>query len=208
MTRRLLVLGLDGYEPSVAEDLLSEGRMPNLRALIGESTRCRLDHGEAKRTGLAWEHFSLGRAPAAYGRHAAVHFDPRTYGVSQQGTTLKPFFADLDKRVLVFDAPYFELSAAPNCQGLVSWSAHDAGIEPHCAPAGLTAEVDAKFGPYPATPYIYGFVWPDPDQSRAMAAALVSAIDQRAAIGHWLCTERLPGWDMAVIVVSEFHSAI
>lgn len=208
MIRPLLVLGLDGYEPSVAVHMLAEGRMPNLRALIGESTQCRLDHGEAKRTGLAWEHFSLGREPAAYGRHAAVHFDPRTYGVSQQGTTLKPFVADLDKRVIVFDAPYFALSAAPNCRGLVSWGAHDAGVAPQCAPAGLAAEVEAKFGPYPATQYIYGFVWPDPHQARAMADALVRALDQRAAIGHWLCTERLPGWDMAVIVVSEFHSAI
>ena len=29
--------------------------------------------------------------------------------------------------------------------------------------------------------------------------------------GWWiirLCTERLPGWDLAIMVVSEFHSAI
>jgi len=208
MSRPLLVLGLDGYEPSVAEHLLAEGKMPNLRALVADSMRCRLDHGEAKRTGLAWEHFSLGREPSAYGRHAAVHFDPATYQVTQQGTSTTPFVADLDKRVLVFDVPYFDLSAAPNCTGLVSWGAHDAGIEPQCAPSSLAGEIAKKFGAYPATPYIYGFVWPNADHTRAMTDALVEAVDRRSAIGHWLCTERLPDWDMAVLVVSEFHSAI
>jgi predicted AlkP superfamily phosphohydrolase/phosphomutase len=208
MSRPLLVLGLDGYEPTVAEQLLADGGMPNLRALIADSTQCQLDHGEAKRSGLAWEHFSLGREPAAYGRHAAVHFDPRTYGVTQEGTSLKPFIGDVDRRVLIFNAPYFDMLAAPNCEGLVSWGAHDAGVGAQCAPAGLSEEVEAKFGPYPATPYIYGFVWPDPEKTRDMADAMVRAVEQRSAIGHWLCTERLPDWDMAVMVICEFHSAI
>lgn len=208
MNRPVLIIGLDGYEPSVAERLLAEGKMPHLRALAADSAQYRLDHGEAKRTGLAWEHFSLGKEPAAYGRHAAVHFDPATYRVSQWGTASKPFLADIDRRVLVFDAPYFDLLAAPNCQGLVSWGAHDPGIAPQCSPAGLTEEIVSTFGDYPATPYIYGFVWPNADQARAMADALVQAVDQRSAIGNWLCTERLPGWDLAIMVVSEFHSAI
>lgn len=208
MSRPILVLGLDGYEPSVADDLMARGRMPNLKALSAESARFSLDHGEAKRTGLAWEHFSLGREPAAYGRHAAVYFDPATYLVDQRGTAAKPFAAELGKQVLVFDAPYFDLHAAPNCAGLVSWGAHDAGIAPQCSPAGLTDEITAKFGPYPATNYIYGMVWPSEGRARDMAAALVEAVEQRSAIGHWLCTERLRGWDLAVIVVSEFHSAI
>jgi len=208
MSRRLLVLGLDGYEPSVADHLLAEGKMPNLRVLIADSARCRLDHGEAKRTGLAWEHFSLGREPAAYGRYAAVHFDPATYQATQQGTAARPFVADIGKRVVAFDVPYFDLSAAPNCMGLASWGAHDAGVEQQCAPADLAEEIAARFGPYPATPYIYGFVWPNEQNARAMADALVRAVDCRSAIGHWLLTERLPDWDMAVMVISEFHSAI
>ncbi|WP_162916715.1 hypothetical protein [Dongia deserti] len=208
MKRPMLILGLDGFEPSIAECLLAKGGMPNLRALSAASARYRLDHGEAKRTGLAWEHFALGREPSAYGRHAAVHFDPATYLVNQEGTSSKPFLADLAKQVLVFDAPYFDLGAAPNCTGLVSWGAHDAGVTPHCNPAGLTEEITSKFGPYPATKYIYGFVWPNKRKARNMATALVEAVEQRSAIGHWLCTERLPGWDVAVIVVSEFHSAV
>src|SRR5262247_3071033 len=90
MRRPLLVIGLDGYEPSVADRLLAQGEMPNLRVLAADSALYKLDHGEAKRTGLAWEHFALGKEPAAYGRHAAVHFDPATYRVSQCGTAATP----------------------------------------------------------------------------------------------------------------------
>ena len=208
MRRPIIVLGLDGYEPSVAQHLLADGRMPNLRALACDSMQCRLDHGEAKRTGLAWEHVALGREPAAYGRFAAVDFDPSTYRVTQEGTKSRPFLADIDRRIVVFDAPYFDLAAAPNCMGLVSWGAHDAGIASTCAPPGLAEEIAAKFGPYPATKYIYGFVWQNEERARAMATALVDAVERRSAIGQWLCTERLRDWDMALIVVSEFHSAV
>jgi predicted AlkP superfamily phosphohydrolase/phosphomutase len=208
MRRRIIVLGLDGYEPSVAQQLLADGRMPNLQALARDCMQCRLDHGEAKRTGLAWEHVALGREPAAYDRFAAVDFDPGTYRVTQTGTKSRPFLADINRRSIVFDAPYFDLAAAPNCLGLVSWGAHDAGIARTCAPPGLAEEIAAKFGPYPAKKYIYGFVWQNEEHTRAMAAALVEAIERRSAIGQWLCAERMRDWDLALIVVSEFHSAL
>ena len=205
---RVLVIGLDGYEPSVAARLMAAGRMPHLRALAAEAAAVALDHGEAKRTGLAWEHVSLGRAPEAYRRHAAVRLEAESYRPVQFGSQHRPFLADLDLSAVIFDAPYFDLVAAPNCRGLVSWGAHDAGIAPHCAPAGLDQEIAARFGPYPATPYIYGFVWPNAGEAQAMADALVKAVDVRAEIGLWLLKERLPEWDLGLLVVSEFHSAI
>ncbi|MBL9034722.1 MAG: alkaline phosphatase family protein [Rhodospirillaceae bacterium] len=208
MKKRVLAIGLDGYEPSVAARLMDEGGLPNLRNLARNSAVFALDHGAAKRTGLAWEHVSLGKAPQDYGRHAAVRFDPATYGASQFGTVQPPFLGDIAARCVIFDAPYFDLQAAPNCQGLVSWGAHDAGVKQHAVPAGLAQEIEARFGPYPATPYIYGFVWPYKKRAKAMAEGLVRAVTLRGEIGRWLLAERLPDWDLALLVVSEFHSAI
>ncbi|HWA49871.1 MAG TPA: hypothetical protein VG742_16480 [Dongiaceae bacterium] len=208
MKRRVLVIGLDGYEPSVADRLMQEGRMPNLRDFGKRSAQFKLDHGAAKRTGLAWEHVSLGRSPEGYGRHAAARLDGAAYEVTQFGTTHRPFLADVETRAVIFDAPYFDLQAAPNCRGLVSWGAHDAGIEAQCVPAGLDQEIATKFGPYPATPYIYGFVWPHKKKARAMADALTEAVRVRGEIGRWLLAERLPDWDVGLLVISEFHSAI
>jgi predicted AlkP superfamily phosphohydrolase/phosphomutase len=204
----VLAIGLDGYEPSVGKALMAEGRLPNLRRFTKQSAEFALDHGSAKRTGLAWEHVSLGKNPAAYGRHAAVSFNPESYTVTQFGTESKPFLADLDVRAVVFDAPYFDLQSAPNCQGLVGWGAHDAGVAAHSTPAGLAEEMAARFGPYPATPYIYGFVWPNENNAHSMANALVRATQLRGEISLWLLTERLPEWDLGLLVFSEFHSAI
>ena len=41
-----------------------------------------------------------------------------------------------------------------------------------------------------------------------MGDALVRAVDVRAAVGSWLLAERLPEWDLALVVVSELHSAL
>jgi predicted AlkP superfamily phosphohydrolase/phosphomutase len=208
VTRRVLAIGLDGYESSVGDALMAQGKLPHLRSFAQQGAGFALDHGAAKRTGLAWEHVSLGKSPADYGRFAAVRFDPATYQASQFGTVLKPFLADLEVRAVVFDAPYFDLLAAPNCQGLVGWGAHDAGIAAQCAPACLDQEIATRFGPYPATSYIYGFVWPHEQRARAMADALIQAVKLRGEIGLWLLEQRLPEWDLGLLVVSEFHSAI
>ena len=205
---RLLVLGLDGYEPSIADDLVAAGRMPHLARLTERSARFALDHGDAKRTGLAWEHVSLGQSPEACGRWAAVGFDPATYEAYKEDTTGTPFLAGTELRAVIFDAPYFDLARAPRCRGLVHWGAHDPGVAAHAVPASLTEEIGARFGPYPASRYIYGFVWPDAERARAMADALTHAVDVRSAISGWLFGERFPDWDLALVVVSEFHSAI
>jgi len=41
-----------------------------------------------------------------------------------------------------------------------------------------------------------------------MAESLVRAVDTRGEAAMWLLSERLPDWELAVVVVSELHSAI
>ncbi len=205
---KALVVGLDGYEPSIADGLIAEGRLPHLATLRNRSACFALDHGDAKRTGLAWEHVSLGQSPEACGRWAAVGFDPASYEAYKDETTGTPFVADTDLRAVIFDAPYFDLSRAPSCRGLVHWGAHDPGVAAHSVPDSLADEIRTRFGPYPASRYIYGFVWPDADAARAMAIALVRAVEVRTEISSWLFGERFPDWELAMVVVSEFHSAI
>ncbi len=206
--RRILALGMDGFEPTLADAFMADGAMPALAALRRRSARFRLDHGDAKRSGLAWEHVSTGLSPADAGRFSAVSFNPRDYSIWQNGTSLRPFVADLPARAVVFDPPYFDLSRAPAARGIVGWGAHDPGIAPASTPRELWSEIESRFGPYPARQWIYGFSWPCPETTRAMADGLVRAVDARAEAAGWLLAERLPDWDLAVVVVSELHSAI
>lgn len=206
--RRTLAIGLDAYDPRLAEELIAAGRMPRIAALRPRCARFELDHGDAKRTGLGWEHVSLGRSPDDYARWSPVHFDARRYEATQKGAVGVPFTVGLDVRSVVFDPPYFDLRCAPACRGVVCWGAHDPGIESQSSPASLAAEIAARFGPYPATPFIYGFVWPDAELAREMGEALARAVDLRGEISRWMLAERLPDWDLALLCVSELHSGL
>jgi predicted AlkP superfamily phosphohydrolase/phosphomutase len=206
--RRVLLIGLDGFELSLADAMMRAGELPALRRLRDRSARFLLDHGKAaKRTGLAWEHVSAGYDFEDEGRASATYFDRRSYRVWQSRSKLVPFVAGQPFKTVVFDPPYFDLDQADGAQGMVNWGAHDPGTLRRCRPDGLREEIDRRFGPYPATPWIYGFAWPSVQNARAMGEALVRAVDLRADIACWLFKERLPDWDLGVMVVSEGHSA-
>jgi predicted AlkP superfamily phosphohydrolase/phosphomutase len=203
-----LAIGLDGYEQSLERRFMEAGELPALARLRDSSARYLLDHGPAQRSGLAWEHVSTGLSPERAGRWAALHFDPETYSVWQEGTRLSPFAAQLKSRTVVFDAPYFDLAQAPNVRGVVGWGAHDPGIPQAARPDVLLSEFEARFGKYAAEKWIYGVVWPSAERAREMSEALAQAVSQRALAARWLLGERLPDWDLALVVVSEPHSAI
>jgi predicted AlkP superfamily phosphohydrolase/phosphomutase len=205
---KLLVIGLDGYEASIGDKLMSEGRMPHLSRLKSSSSRFLLDHGKQKYSGLSWEHFATGLAPEISGRWSAVEFNPATYQVVQRSTTLAPLLGRVSTKTVVFDAPYFELRKAPQISGLVNWGAHDPGVATLSHPRDLLTETIAKFGPYPAKEHIYAFTWPSAARTRAAGEALAAALDQRTQISRWLFCERFPDWQLALVVVSELHSVI
>ena len=203
-----MLVGLDGFELSIAERLMDEGRLPVLKRLRDGGAHMVLDHGPAKRTGLAWEHVATGLSPDAAKRWSAVDFDPSRYAVTQKPTSLLPFAAALPRRTVVFDPPYFDLRRTPGVRGLVNWGAHDPGVATFARPDGLLAEMEARFGPYPAGEWIYGFVWPSVERTERLGRDLAAALDRRSEITMWLFGERLPDWDFGFTVVSEYHSAV
>ena len=205
--RRVLMVGLDGFDICLAERLLDEGALPNFARLRDRSMRFDLDHGAEKYSGLAWEHVSAGLSPNDGARWSAVTFDRATYTAYQEPTSSRPFLSDVSARTVVFDVPYCDLHQAPSVRGLTNWGSHDPGVSPASNPEGLHAELDRRFGPYPATQWIYGFCWPSAAKTRDAGMALTRAVETRSAAARWLLSERLPDWDLAIIVVSESHSA-
>lgn len=206
--KRVLAIGLDGLEVTLAERLMAEGEMPALAALQRRSARFLLDHGPAQRTGLAWEHVASGLSPEAARRWAAVEFDPDSYRVWQEGARLDPWWRTLDRRVVVFDTPYVDLRRVPDTRGIVGWGAHDPGTVTAGAPAAVLGEFEERFGRYPASRWTYGIPWPSPRQSREMGEALCRALDVRTKAARWLMTERFPDWDLFMAVAGEVHGAV
>jgi hypothetical protein len=54
MRHKVLAIGLDGLEVSLAERLMAEGQMPALADLRKRAARFLLDEGAALRAGLPW----------------------------------------------------------------------------------------------------------------------------------------------------------
>ena len=138
--QRVFAIGLDGLEGTFADRLMAAGEMPALAELRKRSACFRLDHGAAQRTGLGWEHFASGLSPEAAQRWAAIEFDPATYRTWQEGARFVPWWAALDRRVVVYDTPYVDFRRAPATKGIIGWGAHDPGTAAAGRPQGILAE--------------------------------------------------------------------
>jgi predicted AlkP superfamily phosphohydrolase/phosphomutase len=205
---RVLALGLDGFEISLADELIDADMLPVLAEQREHSARMLLDHAEAGRTGLGWEHFWSGLSPQDAHRSTPVEFDPATYRAWQEGARFDPFFSTLDVRTTVFDACYADLDRSPDVDGVAAWGAHDPGLSsPSSNPAGLLDELVARFGDYPSHEWTYANPWPSVAATEAMGRGLVEGVQIRSRAAQWLLTERFTDWQLGIVVVAEPHSA-
>jgi predicted AlkP superfamily phosphohydrolase/phosphomutase len=121
---------------------------------------------------------------------------------------MTPFTKGLSAKTVIFDVPYFRLTTSPETLGIVNWGAHDPGVPTGSNPDDLINAFNQKFGPYPAKEFIYDLPWPSPERCRQMGKCLSAAVDLRSQGARWLLQERFPDWDLALLAVSEPHSAI
>ncbi len=197
------VIGLDGAEPELVEELMASGAMPHLARLRERSASCRLYSEANWRSGRVWETFLTGVADFP----SAALFDPETYESAQLGARRKPpFYARVpDLRVLALDVPYQSLwYDVPGAQ--VIWGGHDAGYPRASRPGGLVRDLDARFGPHPAFHNDFACAWHHPASVDTLADALVVGARRRVEVLRWL-EQRVPDWDLLMTVLSEAHSA-
>ncbi|MBX7137514.1 MAG: alkaline phosphatase family protein [Oligoflexia bacterium] len=65
-TRRVIVVGLDGLEPTLAERFMEEGRLPNLKRLREQGSYSRLGTTLPALSPVAWSTFQTGVNPGAH----------------------------------------------------------------------------------------------------------------------------------------------
>jgi len=76
---RLVVLGLDGLEPTLAERFMAEGKLPNLARLKKEGAYARLRTTTPAISPVAWSSFMTGSEPSKHNIFDFLSRDPRTY---------------------------------------------------------------------------------------------------------------------------------
>ena len=205
---RVLAIGLDGLEVTLAERLMAEGQMPALAALKKRAARFLLATDRSQRTGIPWESVASGLSPEAGQRWGSLQFDPSSYTTWQEGANFAPWWTETDLKVVVFDPPYLDLRRALNTQGITAWGAHNPGAGAMARPETLWVEFEQRFGRYPATEWTYANPWPSAARTQRMGEALVHALQVRSRAAKWLAAERFPEWDFFFTVASELHGGM
>ena len=77
--KKTIVLGLDGLEPTICDDMLERGLLPNLAKLRDAGTYRRLGTSMPALSPVAWSTFATGTDPSRHGIYDFIARDPRTY---------------------------------------------------------------------------------------------------------------------------------
>jgi predicted AlkP superfamily phosphohydrolase/phosphomutase len=78
-SRKVVVVGLDGLEPSITEAMMLRGELPTLAGLRQRGGYARMATTLPAQTPVAWSSFAVGANPGAHGIFDFLHRDLATY---------------------------------------------------------------------------------------------------------------------------------
>lgn len=77
--KKVIVIGLDGFEPKLVEGMFARQELPNLARLRAQGGCARVRTTHPAQTPVAWSTFATGVNPGAHGIFDFIRRDPRTY---------------------------------------------------------------------------------------------------------------------------------
>jgi len=97
--RRVVIVGLDGIDPALVDDLMTEEKLPNLSRLAQLGSYHRLATTIPPISPVAWSSFQTGVNPGAHNIYDFLSRDKRNYlpSLSSSRTTLAKKFCSLGK---------------------------------------------------------------------------------------------------------------
>ena len=88
--KRVVVLGLDGLEPELAEEFLEEGLLPNLAKLREQGVYTRLGTSCPPLSPVAWSSFTTGSNPGKHNIFDFISRNPASYQPTQSSVHVTP----------------------------------------------------------------------------------------------------------------------
>ena len=79
MQKKVIVIGLDGLEPTIVESMLERAELPNLARIRQSGFYSRLRTTYPAQTPVAWSSFATGTNPGGHGIFDFISRDPQTY---------------------------------------------------------------------------------------------------------------------------------
>ena len=153
MSKRLLVIGLDGASFNVLDPLIERGDLPNLARLIDSGARAPLETTFPPITAVAWSSFMTGKNPGKHGIFEFVRLDKgtkRELAVNasfREGPAIWDLLAACNRQVIVHNFPCTYPPQALNGLMIADFMT-PRGRRDFTYPASLLEELEAKFGPY------------------------------------------------------------
>jgi predicted AlkP superfamily phosphohydrolase/phosphomutase len=80
LTKKVVILGLDGMDPGLTTKFMAEGRMPNFQKLAEKGVFRALDTSEPSMSPVAWSTFATGTDASHHCIYDFLTRDPCTYG--------------------------------------------------------------------------------------------------------------------------------
>ena len=88
--KKLIFLGLDGFDPGIAERLMSEGKLPNLSRLKDQGSYSKLRTTFPALSPVAWSTFATGVNPAKHNIFDFLNRDLKTYVPELSSSKVRP----------------------------------------------------------------------------------------------------------------------
>jgi predicted AlkP superfamily phosphohydrolase/phosphomutase len=222
--RRVVVIGLDAYDPAIARHLARRGELPSLGRLFERAACCRVRNPFGLFVGALWMTFATGLRPDRHRFHCWDEIDVATYErrlTLPPSATRAPFWrqlSDAGRRVAVLDVPHSRADVPINGVEIAEWGCHDRHFGFHTWPSKLAAEVDSAFGLHPVLgldAYARREFAPDDYAHRAGACrtteeeqvlleGLLRGVDAKRRLTSTLFAQG--GWDLFVAIFGESHS--
>jgi predicted AlkP superfamily phosphohydrolase/phosphomutase len=201
VTRKVIVVGLDGATFDLIEPWAAEGRLPNLARILREGAHARLRSTFPPMTAPAWTSFATGVNPGKHGLYDWIAREPHSYrfapvtAADARAPTIYDRLSRAGRRVLLLNVPMTYPPPRVNgiaISGLPAPSL-DAGIS---YPPEALDEARRAAGNY--------ILYPDPGQAyseRGMTAFLTRLYDCTVLrIGAFEHLRKREPWDFAMVV--------
>jgi predicted AlkP superfamily phosphohydrolase/phosphomutase len=88
--KKLIFLGLDGFDPGLAERFMSEGKLPNLTRLKEQGSYCKLRTTFPALSPVAWSTFATGVNPAKHNIFDFLNRDLKSYVPELSSSKVRP----------------------------------------------------------------------------------------------------------------------
>jgi len=209
MGNKILLIGLDSVEPSLIEEWVDDGSLPNLKAILAG--------GQYKRIGKPddivlnpWISFFSGLDPGEHGIYHYINWDPiglQTRRILYDEIDLVPFWHQFDHdsapRTIAIDLPMTTPPERLNGIEINGFANHEILVPFYTYPEELDHFVKDEFGNPCVLPEKYGL---------HTGSELIKLRDQLIDLAgrkteltkHFLISEQ---WDLFMVVYGEAHRA-